>query len=222
MAAPTLTRRTALLPAAALCAAMLSGCSILDTIAPAPTTVNGNSQLTANGIAAIKTTQAATFDFTSKPLKMAALGFPEDSEGAIVATGTGAPIAVSMKTTTGVVKMNADAFRVWPGEGGVVDRVDLSVRGQGIEGTIRELRRAGDDLGFNLAKGKEATDNAEVAEAGIQSWRPGYGNKAGTAFSVEIVTSAETGGSTFIYSAHLADDFYTAESAARIAETGKL
>jgi hypothetical protein len=216
------SRTVLLLPAAALCAALLSGCSILDAIDPPPTTVNGNSQLTTNGITAIKTTQTATFDFTSRPLKMAALGFPEDSEGAIVSTGTGAPITVSMKTPTGVVKMNADAFRVWPGEGGLVDRVDLSVTGQGIEGTIRELRRAGDDLGFNLAKGKAPEADAEPAGAGIQSWRPGYGNKAGTAFSVEIVTSADTGGSTFIYSAHLADEFYTADSAARISATGKL
>lgn len=208
------------LPVAIAVAAMLSGCSILDAFAPAPTTVNGNSQLTTDGITAIKATQTATFDLTSRPLKMAALGFPENSEGALVATGTGEPITVSLKTPTGVVKMNADAFRVWPGANGLVDRVDLSVTGQGIEGTIRELQRAGDDLGVNLTKGKDA--GADQGQAGAQSWRPGYGNKAGTAFSVEIVTSTDTGGSTFIYSAHLADEFYTADSAARITATGKL
>jgi hypothetical protein len=223
MGPSALTWRGVLVTASAtFFAAALSGCTVLGTIAPAPLTVNGNSQLTADGITAIKTTQAATFDFTARPLKMASLGFPEESEGTIVVATEAKPISVSMKTQAGEIEMDADAFRVRRGADGIVDRIDLSVSGSDIEGTIRELKRAGDDLGFNLAKGKDPEADTGEGQSSVHSWRPGYGNKAGTVFSVEIFTSADTGGSTFIYSAHLADEFYTADSTARITATGKL
>ncbi|MET4096253.1 hypothetical protein [Arthrobacter sp. UYCu712] len=40
-------------------------------------------------------------------------------------------------------------------------------------------------------------------------------------FSVEIYSDPDTGRTTFIYSVHLADKFYTPEAAEKIEATGK-
>ena len=68
----------------ALVAALLSGCGVVpgtDATEEEAVVVSGNSQFTPEGIDAIKSGGKAVFDFTSLPMDMSALGFPEDQAG---------------------------------------------------------------------------------------------------------------------------------------------
>ncbi len=91
-----------------LASLLLSSCALAPPPATDPIIVNGNSQFTKAGIKAMKSSRQVSFDFTSLPLDMAALGLDENSDGAMVATDTDRRMRVAMTTPSGVVQMETD------------------------------------------------------------------------------------------------------------------
>ena len=99
----------------ALVAALLSGCGVVpgtDSTEREAVVVSGNSQFTPEGIDAMKASRKVSFDFTSLPMDMSALGLPAGSDGVLVATDTDKRMKVAMATPNGVVEMETDTIRV--------------------------------------------------------------------------------------------------------------
>ena len=186
-----------------------------------PTVVGGNSQFTPAGIDGIKSSHAAVFDFTRRPLQMSQLGLGQESDGAMVATDSDQPITVSMTTPNGVVKMETNTIRIRPGADHAVDHVDIFVTHPDVPAANEELRKAADELGFALIRKAEPFGAASQESLRREKWFPGFGNRTETVFSVEIYSAPDTGRATFIYSVHLADKLYTPEATAKIEATGK-
>jgi hypothetical protein len=183
--------------------------------------VNGNSQFTPAGIEAIKKSLTAKFDFTKLPLEMSALGFEEGSDGVLMAVDRDELITVSMTTPGGIVEMKTDKIRVRPDIDGTVSHLDFFLNYPDAQDANPEIRRAVDDLGFVLLEdfpkiGPKFKDSSGKAEL-----YPGYGNKTGTVFTVEIYSNHDTGRMTFIYSAILRGELYTPEATESIATTGQ-
>lgn len=206
-----------------LCAVLLTGCGVIPFAAPGQketTVVNGNSQFTSAGIQEIKGTLAAGFDFTNLPLEMSALGFEEGSDGVLMAVDRDELITVSITTPGGVVEFKTDKIRVRPDIDGTVSHLDFFLNYPDAQDANPEIRRAVDELGFVQLEdfptiGPDFKDGSGKAEL-----YPGYGNKTGTVFTVEIYSNHDTGRMTFIYSAILRGELYTPEATETIATTG--
>ena len=209
---------------AVFCTALLTGCGMIPFAAPKDkesTVVNGNSQFTPAGIEDIKNSLTARFDFTNLPLQMSALGFEEGSDGVLMAVERDELITVSITTPGGVVEFRTDKIRVRPDIDGTVSHLDFFVNYPDAQDANPEIRRAVDELGFVLLEdfptiGPDFKDGSGKAEL-----YPGYGNKTGTVFAVEIYSNHDTGRMTFIYSAYLRSALYTPEATEGIASTGK-
>ena len=203
---------------------LLSSCGLAsppDSNDKEPIVANGNSQFTPAGIAGIKNAHKAVFDFTGRPLKMSELGLGQDSDGALVAAESDQPIAVSMTTPNGVVEMETDTIRIRRGTDNAVDHIDFFVNRPDVPTANEELRKAADELGFALIRKAAPFGAASQESPRREKWYPGYGNLTGTVYSVEIYSDSDTGRTTFIYSVHLADKFYTPEATEKIEATGK-
>ncbi|MDR6504381.1 hypothetical protein [Arthrobacter oryzae] len=207
--------------AALMAALFLSGCTWVPSPVKDPIVVNGNSQFTESGIEAMKASRTVSFDFTSPPMDMSALGFAEGSDGALVATDTDQRMKVSMTTPNGVVEMETDTIRVRPGADNIVDHIDIFINYPDAQDANQEIRRASDELGTVLLQDAEPIGADFTDGSGKEQWYPGMGNKTGTVFSAEILSNHDTGRMTFIYSAHLAGKYYTPDAKAGIASTGK-
>ncbi|WP_457947068.1 hypothetical protein ACTAQI_15740 [Pseudarthrobacter sp. alpha12b] len=182
---------------------------------------DGNSQFTADGIEAVKTSGKAFFDFTNLPMNMSALGFEAGSDGALVAAESNKLIDVSMTTPQGVVEMRTDTIRIRPGADNKVDHIDIFINYPDAQDANQEIRRAADELGFVILQDAEPIGADFKDGSGKEQWNPGMGNKTGTVFSAEILANHDTGRMTFIYSVHLAGEYYTPVAKANIASTGK-
>lgn len=187
-----------------------------------PTTVvNGNSQFTTAGVKAMKESQQASLDVTERPLTMAALGFPEGSDGTLIATDSDKKIQLSITTPNGVVKMTTDTIRVRPGVPPEnVDHIDIFYNFPDAQDANAEIERAAKELGFRALDGSTPIGPEFKDGSGKETWVPGLGNSTGTVFSVEAIENHTTGGLTWIYSIHFDDKYYTPEAEASIAETG--
>jgi hypothetical protein len=208
---------------AVLCAVLLTGCGVIPFAAPAQketTVVNGNSQFTPAGIKEIKHTLTAEFDFTSLPLEMSALGFEEGSDGVLMAVDRGKLITVSITTPGGVVEMKTDTIRVRPEIDGTVSHLDFFINYPDAQDANPEIRRAADQLGFVEMKTWKPIRPDFKDGTGKALANPGYGNKTGTVFSLEVHSNHDTGRMTFIYSAQLQAELYTPEATESIASTG--
>jgi hypothetical protein len=206
-----------------LCSALLlSGCGFIPSQEKEPIVASGNSQFTKNGIEAMKATRKVSFDFTSLPMDMAALGLGEDSDGAMVATDTDRRMKVAMTTPNGVVEMETDTIRVRGG--GVenkVDSVDIFVNYPDAQDANPEIERAANELGILPLKNATTIGPAFKDGSGKETWNPGYGNATGTVFALSIMSNHTTGRMTFIYTVFLSEEYYTPEAQAQIAETGR-
>ena len=203
---------------------LLAGCSMIPSSNPAkePTAVvNGNSQFTPEGIKDMTSSRRASFDVSSRPLTMAALGVAEGSDGTLVATDTNEKIAVSVKTPRGVVEMHTDTLRIRPGGlDGLVDHIDICYNFPDAQDANPEIERAANQLGFRFLDDVAPIGPEFKDGSGKQSWNPGLGNSTGTVFSVEAMENHTTGSLTWIYSIQLADKYYSPEATASIAATG--
>lgn len=200
---------------------LLSACTLMPAGEKGPLVANGNSQFTPEGIEAIKSSGKAVFDFTQLPLDMSALGFPADSDGALVAADSDKLIDVSITTPRGAVDMQTDTIRIRPGADNTVDHIDIFINYPDARDANAEIRRAADELGFVILQDAEPIGTDFKDGSGKEQWNPGMGNKTGTVFSAEILSNHDTGRMTFIYSVHLAGKYYTPEAQAGIAATGK-
>ena len=152
---------------------------------------------------------------------MTALGLPEESSGTFVATDSDKLITVTMNTSRGVVEMKTDTIRIRPGADHIVDHIDIFINYPDAQDANQEIRRAADELGMVLLQDAEPIGADFNDGSGKEQWFPGMGNKTGTVFSAEILSSHDTGRMTFIYSVHLAGRYYTPDAEASIASTGK-
>ena len=84
-----------------------------------------------------------------------------------------------------------------------------------------KLRKAAGELGFALIRKAAPFGAASQESPRREKWYPGYGNLTGPVYSVEIHSNSDTGRTTFVYSVHLADKFYTPEAMEKIDATGK-
>jgi hypothetical protein len=184
------------------------------------TVVNGNSQFTPAGVRDIKDNLTAEFDFTKLPLQMSALGFPEKSDGILMAVERDELITVSMTTPGGVVEIKTDKIRVRPDIDGTVSHFDFFVNYPDAQDANPEIRRAVDELGFVQLETWKPIGPDFKDGTGKTLSNPGYGNKTGTVFSLEIHSNHDTGRMTFIYSALLRGELYTPEATESIATTG--
>ena len=203
-------------------ALLLSGCAVIPSQEKEPIVAGGNSQFTKDGIEAMKASRKVSFDFTSLPVKMAALGLDDRSDGAMVATDTDKRMKVAMATPNGVVEMETDTIRVRGG--GVhdnVDSIDIFVNYPDAQDANQEIKRAADELGFVVLQDAEPIGPEFKDGTGKETWNPGYGNAMGTVFALSIMSNHTTGRMTFIYTAYLSEEYYSPEARARIADTGK-
>jgi len=201
---------------------LLSACTLMPAREKAPLVVNGNSQFTPEGIDAMKASRKVSFDFTSLPMDMSALGLPAGSDGVLVATDTDKRMKVAMATPNGVVEMDTDTIRVRGG--GVhnkVDHIDIFVNYPDAQDANQEIKRAADELGFVVLQDAEPIGPEFKDGTGKETWNPGYGNATGTVFALSIMSNHTTGRMTFIYTAYLSEEYYTPEVQAEIAATGK-
>ena len=209
---------------AVVCTALLTGCGMIPFTAPKDketTVVNGHSQFTPAGIEDIKNSLSAEFDFTNLPLEMSALGFPEKSDGALISVDRGKLITVSITTPGGVVEMKTDTIRIRPEIDGTVSHLDFFVNYPDAQDANPEIRRAVDELGFVQLETWKPIGPDFKDGTGKNLSNPGYGNKTGTVFSLEIHSNHDTGRMTFIYSAYLLKELYTPEVTESIAVTGE-
>ncbi len=204
-----------------LASLLLSSCTLVPSPAKEPIIVNGNSQFTKAGTEAMKASRQVSFDFTSLPLDMAALGLDEDSDGAMIATETDRRMKVAMTTPNGVVEMETDTIRIRPSADNIVDHIDIFINYPDAQDANPEIRRAADELDFVALKQAKEIGADFKDGSGKEQWYPGMGNKTGTVFSAEILSNHDTGRMTFIYSVHLAGKYYTPDAEASIASTGK-
>jgi len=210
---------------ATLLAALLSSCGVIPGTGPGKKeaiVVDGNSQFTPEGIKAIKSSRKVVFDFTKLPMDMSALGFPEDSDGTLIASETDKLFTVTMTTPNGVVEMQTDTIRIRPGTDHIVDHIDIFINYPDAQDANQEIQRAANELGFVMLKNAEPIGPDFKDGSGKEQWYPGLGNKTGTVFSVEIHSNHDTGRMTFIYSVELDGKYYTPEGETSIASTGKL
>lgn|GEM_PF-3234073 len=207
-----------------LIAALLSSCGVIPGTGPGmkePIVVNGNSQFTPEGIKAIKSSRKVVFDFTKLPMDMSALGFPEGSDGTLIASDSDKLIDVAMTTPNGVVEMQTDTIRIRPGADNVVDHIDIFINYPDAQDANQEIQRGANELGFVMLQRAEQIGPDFKDGSGKEQWIPGMGNKTGTVFSAEIHSNHTTGRMTFIYSVELAPEYYTPEAESNIASTGK-
>jgi hypothetical protein len=205
------------------CTALLTGCGMIPFAAPKDkesTVVNGNSQFTPAGIEDIKNSLTAQFDFTNLPLEMSALGFEEGSDGVLMAVERDELITVSMTTPGGVVEIKTDKIRVRPDIHGKVSHLDFFVNYPDAQDANPEIRRAVDELGFVQLETWKPIGPDFKDGTGKNLSNPGYGNKTGTVFSLEVHSNHDTGRMTLIYSAILRGELYTPEATESIATTG--
>ncbi|MEV7132690.1 hypothetical protein AB0N24_07350 [Arthrobacter sp. NPDC093128] len=183
---------------------------------------SGNSQFTKSGIEAMKSSRQVSFDFTSLPLDMTALGLDADSDGAMVATDTDRRMKVAITTPNGVVEMETDTIRVRAGGSQKkVGRVDIFVNYPDAQDANPEIERAANELGILPLKNAKTIGPEFKDGSGKETWNPGYGNATGTVFALSIMSNHTTGRMTFIYSIFLSEEYYTPEAQAQIAETGR-
>ncbi|UZX01297.1 hypothetical protein F8G81_00670 [Arthrobacter sp. CDRTa11] len=183
--------------------------------------INGNSQFTEKGVEEIKRSLKAEFDFTTVPLPMSALGFPDKSDGILIGVDRGKLITVSITTPRGLVEMKTDKIRIRPDIDGTVSHLDFFINYPDAQDANPEIRRAANELGFVMMEGWPAVGPEFKDGSGKEVINPGYGNKTGTVFSVEVYSNRTTGSRTFIYSALLRKEFYTPEATESIAAMGK-
>lgn len=205
---------------------LLGGCALVPgagTAKEPAKVVNGNSQFTPDGVKNIKASGRASFDVSQRPLTMAALGFPEGSDGILISTDPENKIQVSIKTPTGVVTMVTDTIRVRPGVPvELVDHIDFFYHFPDAQDATGEIRRATNELGFRYLDEFPGFGPEFKEGTGKESWNPGFGNFTGTVFSVEAILNRTSGSLMWIYSLRLADKLYTPENSASIAETGDI
>lgn len=209
---------------AVLCTVLLTGCGMIPFAAPKDKetiVVNGNSQFTPAGIESIKKSLTAKFDFTTLPLEMSALGFEEGSDGVLMEVDRDELITVSITTPGGVVEMKTDKIRVRPDIDGTVSHLDFFLNYPDAQDANTELRRAAEDLGFVVMQGWDPIGPGFKDGSGKELVNPGYGNKTGTVFSLEMHSNHDRGSMTLIYSALLRAELYTPEVTESIATTGQ-
>jgi hypothetical protein len=206
-------------------AAVLTGCGPVPFAKPSDgessSVVNGNSQFTKKGVEDIKRSLKAEFNFTTVPLPMSALGFPDKSDGILIGVDRGKLITVYITTPRGVVEMKTDTIRIRPEINGTVSHLDFFINYPDAQDANPEIRRAANELGFVMMEGWDPIGPEFRDGSGKQLVNPGFGNKTGTVFSVEVHSNRTTGRMTFIYSAHLGEDLYTPEATESIAATGE-
>jgi hypothetical protein len=178
-------------------AAVLTGCGPVPFAKPSDgessSVVNGNSQFTKKGVEDIKRSLKAEFNF----------------------------ITVYITTPRGVVEMKTDTIRIRPEINGTVSHLDFFINYPDAQDANPEIRRAANELGFVMMEGWDPIGPEFRDGSGKQLVNPGFGNKTGTVFSVEVHSNRTTGRMTFIYSAHLGEDLYTPEATESIAATGE-